>query len=103
MPFSVRLSASHSTPGEQDGTVHGRAVTFCTPAFVCTWRLSVLNAPEPTLYRSVSEPVSMVSQPSAVFVVNGGAGKESRPIALNVGASTKCASPAYSVRTSVGD
>ncbi len=57
--------------GEQDGTVHGRAVTSCTPAFTWTWRLSVLNAPEPTLYRRVSEPVSMVSQPSTVLDVNG--------------------------------
>ncbi len=45
----------------------------------------------------------MVSQPLTVFAVNRAGANPSRPIALNVAASTKCASPAYSVRMSVGD
>jgi hypothetical protein len=45
----------------------------------------------------------MVSQPPAVRVVKWVGAKSSRPIALNVPASTKCWSPAYSVRISVGE
>ncbi len=62
-----------------------------------------MNGPEPTWYSRVSARVPMVSQPPAVRTVNGVAPNESRPIALKVAASRKCASPAYSVRMSVGD
>lgn len=105
-PLRLRSSASHSTPMVHVGTVcaaHGSAVTSCWPARSRTCRLSAPNGPEPTLYRSVSAWVWIVSQPSVVCLVKLVGAKPSRPIALNVGASMKCASPAYSVRMSVGE
>ena len=105
-PLRFRPSASHSAPNWQDGVgggAQGSAVTACLPARSVMIRLPAVNGPEPTLYRSCSWPVSMVSQPFAVFCVKCVGAKPSRPMALNVGSSSKAPLPAYSVRMRVGE
>jgi hypothetical protein len=55
------------------------------------------------LYRKVTRPVAIVSQPSVTRCVNGVGVNSSRPIALNVAASVNFPSPAYSIRISMGE
>lgn len=102
-PAAERSSASHSAPTVQVSPFHGVAVTGVVPAFWSTVRFCAVKAPESTLYRRVTLLVVRVSQPSEVLEVYGVLVKESRPMALKVGLSVNCPSPAYSVRISVGD
>src|SRR6185312_4292594 len=94
-PVSVVFSASQSVPVAQTAGA-GQSGWAVTPSRRLTDEFCAVKGPEPTLYRSVSRSVVIVSQPSVTLSVYEGGVKVSRPMALNVAASVNLPSPAYS-------